>query len=348
MNNNDYLAVVDEIKARIHAARHRALLSANSDLILLYWDIGSIINERSVWGNKFVENLSRDIKMEFPNATGYSPRNLRYMAAFAKAYPDKQLLQTLSAKLPWSHNTALLDKVKADEERLWYIQQTIENGWSLDGMVCQIERNLYQRQVLSDKTTNYDKRLPDPHSKLAIETIRDPYIFDFIEDSDDLLEPALENQLVRNVTKLLLELGSGFAFVGNQYHIEVEGEDFYIDLLFYHLKLRCFVVVELKSGTFKPEFAGKLNFYVSAVDDLLASEGDNSTIGILLCKDKRGMIAEYSLKDIEKPIGVSEYRLHDKLPAEYKDLLPTAEDIMSRINQKDSHIVRPDDECASE
>ena len=202
-------------------------------------------------------------------------------------------------------------------------------------MVFQIERNLYQRQALPGKTTNYDKRLPDPQSKLAIHALKNPYLFDFIEEHDNLIELELENQLVRNVTKLLLELGTGFAFVGNQFHIDVEGEDFYIDLLFFHLKLRCFVVIELKTGTFKPEYAGKLNFYVSAVDDLLASERDNPTIGILLCKDKRGMIAEYALKDIEKPIGVSEYKLHDKLPAEYEDLLPSAEDIMSRINFED-------------
>jgi len=335
MNNNDYLSVAEEIKARIHAARHKVALSANSDLTLLYWSIGNAINKHSVWGNKFIENLARDIKLEFPKATGYSVRNLKYMAKFAKTYPSFEIVQTLSAQLPWSHNTALLDKVKDDEERLWYIQQTIENGWSLDGMVHQIERNLYQRQSLSDKTTNYDKRLPDPQSRLAIETIRDPYLFNFIEDGDNLLEPELENQLVRNVTKLLLELGTGFAFVGNQYHIEVEREDFYIDLLFYHLKLRCFVVIELKTGKFKPEFAGQLNFYVSAVDDLLASDLDNPTIGILLCKEKRGMIAEYALKDIEKPIGISEYRLHDTLPTEYENLLPTAEDIMNRIGLED-------------
>jgi predicted nuclease of restriction endonuclease-like (RecB) superfamily len=197
--------------------------------------------------------------------------------------------------------------------------------------VHQIEYGLYERQALATKTTNFDKRLPSPQSELAEHTLKDPYIFDFIDYRKGMVEREIESELVKNITKLLLELGRGFAFVGNQYHLEIENEDFYIDLLFYNLILRCYVVIELKTGDFKPEYAGKLNFYISAVDDLLKTAQDNPTIGILLCRNKKGMIAEYALRDIEKPIGVSEYSLFDTLPEAYENVLPTAEDIERRI-----------------
>jgi len=331
INNNEYLSVVNDVKTRIKAAQHRVLLVANSELFALYWNIGRVISENSAWGNKFVENLARDIKLDFPDAKGYSIRNLKYMAKFYKSFPVFEIVQTLSAQLTWSHNTALLDKVKSVDIFLWYAARNAEAGWTVSALKEQVENGLYERQALSKKASNFQQRLLPPQSDLAEQTMKDPYMFDFIQYREGMIEREIEAELVKNITKLLLELGTGFAFLGNQYHIEVENEDFYIDLLFYHLRLRCYVVIELKRGDFKPEYAGKLNFYISAVDDLVKTEQDNPTIGLLLCKNKRGMIAEYSLRDIEKPIGVSEYKLFKDLPKKYENVLPSVEDIERRI-----------------
>jgi len=331
INDSKYLDVVNDIKARIRAAQQRVLLSANSELFLLYWSIGKVINENSAWGNKFVDNLARDIKLDFPSVKGYSTRNLKYMARFAKTFPDFEIVQLLTAQLTWTHSNVLLDKIKDREIFLWYAGRNAEAGWTVDTLKEQIENGLYERQALTRKASNFQQRLLPPQSDLAEQTMKDPYMFDFIQYREGMIEREIEAELVKNITKLLLELGTGFAFLGNQYHIEVEGEDFYIDLLFYHLKLRCYVVIELKTGDFKPEYAGKLNFYISAVDDLMKTEQDNPTIGLLLCKNKRGMIAEYSLRDIEKPIGVGEYKLFKSLPKEYENMLPSAEDIETRI-----------------
>ena len=237
----------------------------------------------------------------------------------------------MSAQIPWSHNIAILEKVKDPEQRVWYIQKTAENGWSHNVLVHQIECGLYQRQVLADKVTNFESRLPSPQSELAVQTMKDPYVFDFIPFREDMLERDIEQALVRDVTKLLLELGTGFAFLGNQYHLNVGGDDFYIDLLFYNLNLRCYVVIELKTGEFKPEYAGQLNFYLSAVDGILKKEQDNPSIGLLLCKSKNNVVAEYSLKDISKPIGVSEYKVTSSLPVDLEKQLPSVEDIQKRI-----------------
>ena len=335
INDNDYLSVATEIKARIRQAQHRVALSANKELIELYWNIGVIINANSVWGNKFVDNLARDIKLDFPNVTGYSVRNLKYMAKFAKIFPDFEIVQRTLAQIPWRYNTALMDKIKDPVAIVWYAQQTIENGWVRDLLVEQIEDSVYERQALASKVSNFDKRLDSPQNKLAEQTMKDPYMFEFVSFRKGMDEREIEDELVKNITKLLLELGTGFAFMGNQYRIEVENEDFYMDMLFYNLKLRCYVVIELKKGNFRPEYAGKLNFYISAVDDLLKTDMDNPTIGLLLCKNKRGAIAEYSLRDIEKPIGVSEYKLFKNLPKEYEDILPSAEDIEKRIGLTD-------------
>lgn len=334
MNSSDYLSIADDIKTKIRTAQYKALLAVNSELITLYWNIGTVINTHSVWGNKFIENLAKDIKLDFPNIKGYGVRNLKYMAKLAKTYPDLEFVQRAVAQIPWRHNTTLMDKVKDENQRMWYIEQVINEGWTREYLADQIENKRYERQVVTQKTTNFQKRLEAPLDSLAEQTMKDPYIFDFVEHRNGMIEREIERELVKNITKLLLELGTGFAYVGNQYHIEVEGEDFYIDLLFYNLKLRCYVVIELKRGDFRPEYAGKLNFYISAVDDLLRTEADNPTIGLLLCKNKRGMIAEYALRDIEKPIGVSEYKLFDKLPKEYEDVLPSAEDIELRIGMQ--------------
>ena len=256
---------------------------------------------------------------------------MKYMAKFAEIYPDREFVQQVVAQIPWGHNIVLLDKVADMDERKWYIKKSAENGWSRNVLVHQIESNLYQRQVLADKVTNFDHRLPSPQSELAAQTMKDPYVFDFIPFREDMLERDIEQALVRDVTKLLLELGTGFAFLGNQYHLNVGGDDFYIDLLFYNLNLRCYVVIELKTGDFKPEYAGELNFYLSAVDGILKKEQDNPSIGLLLCKSKNNVVAEYSLKDISKPIGVSEYKITSSLPDNLEKQLPSVEDIQKRI-----------------
>ena len=331
MNQNEYLETIEAIKHEIKKAQYRAVVSANQALLMLYYHIGQVINDHKVWGNKFVETLSADIRMEFPNTKGYSVRNLKYMAKFAATYPDEEFVQTVSAQIPWSHNVAILDKVKDAQQRVWYIEKASENGWSHDVLIHQIESDLYSRQVLAEKVSNYENRLALPQSELAVQMMKDPYIFDFIPFKEDMVERDIERALVADVTKLLLELGTGFAFLGNQYHLNVGGDDFYIDLLFYNLNLRCYVVIELKTGEFKPEYAGQLNFYLSAVDGILKTEQDAPSIGLLLCKSKNNLVAEYSLKDISKPIGVSEYRITNRLPEELEKQLPSVEEIQNRI-----------------
>ena len=253
------------------------------------------------------------------------------MAKFAETYPDEQFVQTVSARIPWSHNIAIMEKVKDADVRSWYLRKTIENGWSHSVLIHQIESGLYERQVLADKVSNFESRLPSPQSELAVQTMKDPYIFDFIPFKENVLEKDIETALVQDVTKLLLELGTGFAFVGEQYHLNVAGDDYYIDLLFYNINLHCYVVIELKTGEFKPEYAGKLNFYLSAVDELVKTEQDNPSIGLLLCKSKNDVVAEYSLRDMSKPIGVSEYKITSHLPASFEKQLPSVEDIQNRI-----------------
>ena len=331
INNDEYLNLVQTVKREIIQAQYKATLSVNKELILLYHGIGSLINKHKSWGNKFIENLAADIKLSFPDAKGYSVRNLKYMAKFAATYEDEEFVQTVSAQIPWSHNIAILDKVKNEVQREWYIRKTAENGWSHSVLIHQIESGLYQRQVVAEKISNFDNRLPVPQSELAAQTMKDPYIFDFIPFKEDMLERDIEQALVKDVTKLLLELGTGFAFLGNQYHLNVGGEDFYIDLLFYNLNLRCYVVIELKTGEFKPDYAGQLNFYLSAVDGILKTANDNPTIGLLLCKSKNSLVAEYTLKDMSKPIGVSEYRVTSDLPENLSKQLPSVEDIQKRI-----------------
>ena len=335
MNSGEYLAIVEQLKREIKKTQYQASVHVNTEMILLYHSIGTVINEHKTWGNKFIENLATDIRREFPGSKGYSVRNLKYMAKFAQTYPDREFVQTVSAQIPWSHNIAILDKVKDPEERIWYIQKTRENGWSHNVLIHQIESGLYQRQVLADKVSNFENRLPSPQSELAVQTMKDPYIFDFIPFKEDMVERDIEQALVRDVTKLLLELGTGFAFLGNQYHLNVGGDDFYIDLLFYNLNLRCYVVIELKSGEFKPEYAGQLNFYLSAVDGIMKKEQDNPSIGLLLCKSKNDLVAEYSLKDMSKPIGVSAYQVTSNLPEELGKQLPSIEDIQKRITAQE-------------
>ena len=331
MNSNEYLNIVESIKQEIRTAQYRATVSVNRELLVLYHSIGEVINEHKTWGNKFVENLAADIKISFPDATGYSVRNLKYMAKFALRFPDKKIVQAALVQITWYHHIALMDKVKSADEHIWYAEQVAKNGWSRNVLVHQIESGLYQRQVLAEKVSNFESRLPSPQSELAVQTMKDPYIFDFIPFKEDMIERDIEQALVKDVTKLLLELGTGFAFLGNQYHLNVGGDDFYIDLLFYNLNLRCYVVIELKTGEFKPEYAGQLNFYLSAVDGILKKGQDNPSIGLLLCKSKNDLVAEYSLKDMSKPIGVSAYQITSNLPEELERQLPSVEDIQKRI-----------------
>lgn len=331
INNNEYIEIIGTIKNEIKNAQYKAAVSINQELIILYYNIGKVINIHKTWGNKFIENLAADIKLEFPNAKGYSVRNLKYMAKYAATYSDAQFVQTVSAQIPWSHNIAILDKVKDEEKRIWYIEKTIENGWSHSVLIHQIESGLYERQVITEKISNFEHHLSSPQSELAVQTMKDPYIFDFIPFKEDMIERDIEQALVQDVTKLLLELGTGFAFLGNQYHLNVGGDDFYIDLLFYNLNLRCYVVIELKTGEFKPDYAGQINFYLSAVDGILKKECDNPSIGLLLCKSKNNFVAEYALKDMSKPIGVSEYKITSDLPEELGRQLPSIDDIQKRI-----------------
>lgn len=329
MNTAAYKDALERIVNIVSTARVNAVQKASAEMVRMYWNIGYELNERAEWGNKFIETLSHDIRATFPGVRGFSVRSLKYMAKFAREV-DAQLCNSYCT-IPWGHIVKLLDKTVPGSEREWYRQAIVENGWSQVVLDHQIDLKLYERQEIAGKVTNFDRTLPAPDSELAQQTLKDPYIFDFITAKQDMRERDIEEQMVGNVTKLLLELGTGFAFMGRQYHLAVGDEDFYIDLLFYNTRLRCYVVVELKNERFKPEFTGQLGFYVAAVDGELAGEHDRPTIGLLLCKTKDNVVAEYSLKNVHAPIGVSEYRLGDALPEEYKKYLPTPEDLEARI-----------------
>jgi len=341
INTKEYLRVVDEIKSQIAAAQQRTVWGLNRELIILYWNIGKTINTNKSWGSKFIETLAKDIKSAFPMLRGYSFRNLKYMSQFSRIFKDVEIGQHPVAQLTWKHNIILMNSAADEKQYTWYAQQTIENGWSSNILDWQIDSNLYKRQAIAEKTTNFKETLPPAQSDLAQQTFKDPYIFDFIQTREKMLEREVEGELVNHITNFLLELGSGFSYVGRQYHLDVGGTDFYIDLLFYNLKLRCFVVMDLKMKEFKPEYAGKLNFYVSAVDDMLKHPSDNPTIGILLCKKQNKLIVEYALRDIRKPISVNDFTLFDTLPREYENILPTAEDIESRLKLPDATEIDP-------
>jgi predicted nuclease of restriction endonuclease-like (RecB) superfamily len=328
-----YLEFLQDLKARIRQAQVRAALSVNRELVLLYWGIGREILQRQQtagWGAKVIDRLAKDLRREFPEMKGLSPRNLKYMRAFADAYPEEQFVQAVLAQITWYHNITLLDKVKDHGQREWYIRQTVENGWSRNVLVLQIESGLYQRQ--GKAVTNFAQTLPAPQSDLAQQLLKDPYNFDFLSLGREFHERDLERGLLENLRDFLLELGVGFAFAGNQYHLEVGGRDFYLDLLFYHLNLRCYVVIDLKVGEFAPEDGGKMNFYLSAVDDLLRHEQDAPSIGLILCKTRDRLISEYALRDMRKPIGVSAYELTRALPEELKGSLPTIEEIEAELS----------------
>jgi predicted nuclease of restriction endonuclease-like (RecB) superfamily len=337
INIPSYAAVLEELKIKIRQAQQKAVLSVNKELIFLYWDIGVTILEqqhKQGWGAKIIDRLSQDLRKSFPTMKGVSTRNLKYMRKFAAAYRDLSIVQQLAAQIPWFHNCTLLDKVSDEKERIWYIFQTIKNGWSRNVLLHQIESKLFERQKKAKKVTNFRRTLVPPQSDLAQDAIKDPYVFDFLTIAQNARELELQNELVRHIAKFLLELGAGFAFVGSNYHLEVSGKDFYIDLLFYHLKLRCFVVIELKTGDFKPEYAGQINFYLSALDTQVKGRDDKPSIGILLCKTRDKIIAEYALRNMTKPIGVSEYKLSRIIPEKLRKVLPSAKEIESELSDK--------------
>lgn len=360
----EYKEWLTEIKAKIQSSQIKAAVTVNSALIEFYWDLGKMIvdkQQQSNWGNKLIEQLSRDLKIGFPGMAGFSRRNLYYVVQFYAYFSDFPELSTIVpqvgaqlentvvpqlgaqnkspivpqvvGQLPWGHLKILISKIKENKECLFYMQETISNSWSRDVLALQIKSNLYKRQ--GKAVTNFKNTLPEPQSDLANQTIKDPYVFDFMTLTQPFKEKDIENQLVAHVTSFLLELGKGFAFIGKQYHLEVSDSDYYIDLLFYHVKLKCYVVIELKNTKFIPEYTGKMNFYLSAVDSIVKDKNDNPTIGILLCRDKNNIDAEFALRDINKPMGVSEFTFTEIIPEDLKSSLPTIEEIENELKQKD-------------
>ncbi|MDP1613485.1 MAG: PDDEXK nuclease domain-containing protein [Sulfuritalea sp.] len=330
----DWLA---DLKTRIHTAQQRAALAVNRELVLLYWQIGRDILERQArqgWGAKVIERLAHDLRTAFPEMKGFSRANLMYMRAFAEAWPDAAIVQQAVGQLPWGHNLVLLTRLKDHPLRLAYAQRAVQHGWSRNVLNIHIETRLLERE--GHAVTNFEAQLSTPQSDLARDTLKDPYLFDFLGVGKDADERAIESAIVEHITRFLLELGAGFAYVGRQVPIEVAGDDFFIDLLFYHLKLRCYVVIELKAGPFKPEHAGQLNFYLSAVDAQVKAEQDNPTIGLLLCKSQNRVVAEYALRGSSKPIGVAEYQLVAALPAELRTSLPSIEQIERELGGEEA------------
>ena len=332
MLEKDFKQIVAEIKKQITATQTEIMKQANKYLLDLYFELGKIISEKSNWGNKFVDNLSAELKLDFPNIRGFSVRNLKSMKKFYEEYKDDEIMQTASAQIPWSHNNLIIEKIKDNEIRKWYIEQISLNGWSYDVLSFQIKNDIYKRQIKSDKLNNFDRTLTDPQGELASEMQKDPYILDIATLRKNYIEKELEKAIVERIKNVLIELGNGFSFVGSQYKIAVGDKDYFVDLLFYHLNLRCFIVVELKINDFKPEHAGKLNFYLSAIDDILRKEHDNPTIGLILCQEKDKFTVEYALRDIHKPIGVSSYEIAKIIPKEVLENLPTEEDINLHID----------------
>lgn len=329
-----YLELLLEVKTKIRAAQIQAMVTVNRQLVLLYWEIGESILERqrlANWGDKILKQLAADLKMEFPNMEGFSMTNLKYMRQFARAYPNFPIGQAPLDQLSWYHNITLLQKCPDESQRFWYAAAALEYGWSRDVLVHQIETRLFERQ--GSAPSNFKATLPKPDSDLAQQTLKDPYIFDFLTLSAEAKEKDLEAQLVKHITRFLLELGAGFAFVGSQFPLPIDGEEYRIDLLFYHLKLRRYVAIDLKMRNFKPDDAGKMNFYLSALDDLVKSETDDPSIGIILCKDKKNVVVEYALKDLSKPIGVSAYLLTAALPEDLKSSLPSVEDFERKLRE---------------
>lgn len=322
------------VSKEVSTGRIRAISAASRELLMSYWSVGRQLAQRESeqgWGSKVVTRLSADIRTRFPGTKGFSPRNLRYMKTFAQAWPEFPMLQAPLATLPWYHQIALLEKLDDAATRLWYAASAVEHGWSRNVLAHQIETRLHERS--GQAITNFKTTMVSADSDLAQQATRDPYVFDFVAMTDRRSERELELQLVHHVEKFLLELGQGFAFVGEQVRLEINGDEFFADLLFYHLKLRCYMVIELKAVKFEPGFLGQLGMYMAAVDDLLAHPDDKPTIGLLLCKEKNSVVAEYALRGFSTPIGVAEWRTSvvDSLPEELASSLPSVETLEAEL-----------------
>ena len=335
MLDKDFKDLVLYAKEDILKTRFKVQENANMELIKLYFRLGKIVSENVKYGNKFIEDFFFFLKLEFPDTTGFSTRNLSRMKKFYEEYKDLSNLPMALAKLPWSHNNLLLDKVKELNVRKWYAEKCIENGWSYTVLDHQIDLQLYERQAIAKKLTNFENKLPAMQSELARDVIKDPYIFELEGIKEEVIEKDIENAMIEKIKNVLLELGKGFSFVGNQYKVSTENNDYYIDMLFYHLDLRCYIVVELKNTEFKPDYIGQLSFYVTAVDETLRKEQDSQTIGLLLCKGKDKLSVEWALKGTNTPIGVTSYEVRNELPQEILDKLPTEEDINKHIDIND-------------
>ena len=326
MVDKTYNSIINNIKEDINKTQLDIMINANISLVNLYYRIGKVLYDNSNWGNKFIDKLSFELKISFPNQKGYSIRNLKYMKSFYSEYKENMEFVQLVAQLPWTHNIILIEKVKDKIIRKWYIKKCIEEGWSKSVLIYQIETNLYKRQVKNIKYNNFNLTLKE-NSDLASYIMKDPYIFDIIELSNNYKEKELENKMIERLKKVLLEFGNGFSYIGNQYKITVGNKDFYIDLLFYHIKLKCYVAVELKVDEFIPEYGSKIGFYLQALDEQVKDINDNPSIGIILCQNKNNKIVDYTLKYINKPVGVSEYKILDKLPIDFMLNLPNEDDI---------------------
>lgn len=333
-----YAELLTALKARIQAARTRAFLSANHELITLYWDIGKMIVERQQkhgWGDAVIDRISQDLRREFPDNKGFSRSNLFYMRQFYLTYKDSgEIVQRLVGQIPWGHNISIFSQAKDPRAYEYYLRASIENGWSRSVLLHQIETEAHARHKLRAKTTNFKKTLPAPLGEQAEEMLKDPYVFDFVTLEESAKELEIERALLARLRDFLLELGKGFAFLGSQFRLEVGDEEFFINLLFFHRFLRCLVAIELKTGDFKPEHAGKMNFYLNALDDTVRLPHENPAIGIILCKSKNKIVAEYALKGIDKPIGVAEYQLTRQLPKELQKQLPSVTELEQQLRDK--------------
>lgn len=328
MKNNDAIQEISEnIKAMVSKTQLDIMLDANKKLVKLYFNIGKTLHENSKWGDKFIDSIALELKTSFPNLKGFSVRNLKYMKSFYIEYSNDSDFVQLVAQLPWKHNLTLMQKIKNKNIRKWYVEKCLQEGWSNSILIYQIDTNLYFRQEKSIKHNNFKYTMLD-NSDLANNIMKDPYVFDLIELTDNYKEKELENKMLEKLKNILLELGSGFSFVGNQYKITVDGNDYYIDLLFYHVKLKCYIAIELKVVEFKPEYAGKMGFYLTALDEKIKGENDNPSIGIILCQNKSGTLVDYSLKYINRPVGVSEYKIFNKLSDDILKDLPIEDDLM--------------------
>lgn len=381
-NENTYHIILSSLKEKIRLARQKTVLTVNHELLMVYWEIGNTILQQQKevgWGKKIISRLAKDLKSEFPDMKGLSERNLVYMQTFAGTWPyypftqppvaqlpdgvkkmknaitqplaaelqgpgkeSHAIVQALLAQIPWTHHTVILDKIKTEKERIFYIKKTAENGWSKSVLAMQIESQLHLRQ--GNAITNFENTLPKAQSDLARETLKNPYLFDFLGLTDEIQERELEKALIQHIKKFMLELGRGFAYVGNQYNLNVEGDDYFLDLLFYNYHLHCFVVFELKVGDFKPEFTGKLNFYINTIDEQIKGNADAPTIGVLLCKTPNDTVVKYALKGIETPMGVSEYEFTKALPKQLKGEMPTIEELEMEIEKEMEILRRPIDE----